>query len=35
MKQWEIYNFPFPSQAEPHPFVIAKKVNLCFRLTGL
>jgi hypothetical protein len=22
MRQWEILYFPFPSQAEPHPFVI-------------
>ena len=22
MKQWEIYDFPYPSEDQPHPFVI-------------
>ena len=22
MKQWEIYDFPYPSEQQPHPFVI-------------
>ena len=22
MRQWEIYDFPFPTEREPHPFVV-------------
>ena len=29
MKQWEIWEFPFPSAADPHMFVILSPTRLC------
>ena len=29
MKQWEIYNFPLPSEDDPHPFVIISIDEIC------
>jgi hypothetical protein len=31
MKQWEIFDFPYPSAGQPHAFVIISNAEVCTR----